>query len=486
MPSILRVPRPAPRRPGAHPALAAILALALALAFPSSAAAHTRLQASAPSAGDTVADTLREIRLTFSTPVTASMTALVLRTGETTVAEGALVSVDGGGRTFAFRLPHPLAPGDYTAAWRSAAADGHVIHGTLAFSVRAAASTSAAEIAGATPLVQADAAPPASPDESAADGGDAGDDGGEMDAVAPLPLAVRWLEFLSLLGMVGAVSFNLLVVRRLGPEVSEPVTDRAAYGAWHVALGAAALGALTLAARLWLQSRAVFGADEAFDGGHLDALVRGTVWGSGWILQAVATVAYVVGLTVARAPHGRSVGWMGAAVAALLLAAVPALSGHAAATERMTAVAIVSDWLHVLGAGVWLGTLAMVLLAGLPAAAFAGAGKGVEAFARMVRVFSPVALAGAGTAGVTGVVNSLFHFTAPSQLWTSLYGRALLIKLGFLAVVAVLGWVNWRRILPRADTPEGMRALRRNAVAELANGVIVILVTAALVALPPP
>jgi copper transport protein len=498
MPHALRAPWAAPRRPGAlsAPVLAALL-LALALLLPGHAAAHTRLVSSAPAAGATVADTLSEIRLTFTEPVVAEMTSLVLTAGARTVAEGRLEPVEGTGRhVFAFHLPTRLPAGACTAVWHSAAADGHVIRGTLTFTVTASPDTAApaaavagpmaaeaidtAASAGASSVTHAAPATPAD-DEAAAEGDDS-----EYDAVAPLPLAVRWMEFVSLLAMIGTVAFNLLVIRRLGPAVPERVADRAAYGAWHIAAGAAALGALTLVARLWLQSRAIFGASEAFDGERLESLLRGTVWGSGWILQAIATVAYFLGLMVARAPHGRSIGWMGASLAALLLAAVPALSGHASAVERMTAVAIVSDWLHVLGAGVWLGTLATVLLAGFPAAAFAGEGQATTAFARIVRGFSPVALAGAGTAGVTGIVNSLFHLSAPGQLWHSWYGRMLVLKLVLLAVVALLGYVNWRRVLPVAHTPEGVRRLRRNAAMELGNGIVVILVTAALVALPTP
>ncbi|HET7462446.1 MAG TPA: CopD family protein [Longimicrobium sp.] len=504
MPLLHRAAR-AVRRPGAHPPLPlAALALLLALLSPAPAAAHTRLRSSAPAPGASVADTLSEIRLSFTEPVVPEMTSLVLTTGAGTIAEGKLQPVDGTGRrVFAFRLPQRLAAGPYTAVWRSAAADGHVIHGTLTFTVTAGgADTASSTVAGpaatqvrdttAASTAQALAAaqsPAAASGEDAAPADDAAaDEGGtsEYDAVAPLPLTVRWLELVSLLATLGAVAFNLLVVRRLGAALPERVADRAAYGAWHIAAGAAALGALTLVARLWLQSRAIFGPEEAFEGERLEALLRGTVWGSGWILQAVATVAYFVGLMVARAPHGRSIGWMGAAFAATLLAAVPALSGHASATERFTAVAIVSDWLHVLGAGVWLGTLGAVLLAGLPAAAFAGEGQGTAAFARMTRGFSPVALAGAGTAGVTGIANSLFHLSAVGQLWGTWYGRMLVLKLALLAVVAMLGYVNWRRVLPVADTPEGARRLRRNAAVELGNGIAVILVTAALVALPTP
>jgi putative copper export protein len=87
---------------------------------------------------------------------------------------------------------------------------------------------------------------------------------------------------------------------------------------------------------------------------------------------------------------------------------------------------------------------------------------------------------------VTGIVNSLFHLGALSQLWHTWYGRMLVLKLLLLAVVALLGYVNWRRVLPVAGTVEGTRRLRRNAALELGNGIVVILVTAALVALPTP
>jgi putative copper export protein len=302
-----------------------------------------------------------------------------------------------------------------------------------------------------------------------------------------LPVLVRWGGFLALLGMIGAVAFYLFVLRRLrGDAVPERVVDRAAYGAWYLAAGAAALSALTLALRLWIQSAQLNGAAGAFESANLATLLTGTTWGGAWILQAIATVAFFVGLMVARAPHGRSVGWLGAAAAAVLVSAVPALSGHAASEERLTALAIASDTLHVLGAGVWMGTLAAVLAAGLPAAASAPGDDGVPAFAAMVRAFSPVALVGAGAAAATGIVNSLFHVNAPGELFGTSYGLVLLLKLALLGVVAALGFYNWRRVLPDLDGEKSHARLRRSAGTELAVGTVVVLVTAVLVALPTP
>jgi copper transport protein len=296
----------------------------------------------------------------------------------------------------------------------------------------------------------------------------------------------RWSEFAALLMMLGSAACVLLVLRRVAklPGLA-PVAQRAVYGVWPLALGAAALSALTLLVRLWLQSVMLYGAEGAFESSALRDLIGGTVWGAGWRLQAIATLAYALGLLVARSPHGRRVGWIGAAAAALLLCAVPALSGHAAGEEGHTALAVVADWLHVTGAGVWLGTLAVLLLAGLPAAT-ATPDAGATAFAAMVAAFSPLALLGAGTAGATGCVAALLHLHRASELWSTGYGVALLVKLGLLGVVAAIGFYNWRFVLPTLHSSASPARLRRTAAGELGMGVLVLLATAVLVALPTP
>jgi putative copper export protein/methionine-rich copper-binding protein CopC len=483
----LRAPRTAPRRPGARPLFATrrpsiLAALLLTLLAAAPALAHTRLSSSQPAAGDTVGgDSVREVRLRFTTRVSPEVTHLALLLGTDTIAAGNLTTVAGTeGRVLALPLQAALRAGAYVVHWRTAGADGHVIRGDFAFSV-------AGDPAVAT-LAPPDSAPvaatvlPGTPEAVDAGGSDT-----QSESATVLPVIVRWGGFLALLGMIGSAVFNLIVLRRLRgtPEAPDAVVDRAAYGAWYLAAGAAALSALTLVLRLWQQATELYGA-EAFEGARLVGLLNGTVWGMGWTLQALATVAFFVGLMVARAPHGRSVGWMGAGAAAVLVSAVPAFSGHAAAVERLPALAIIADTLHVLGAGTWLGTLAALLAAGLPAAAFAHEGEGPSAFAAMVRAFSPVALAGSGLAAVTGLTSALFHVSAPADLFGTTYGRMLLVKLGLLAVVGAIGFYNWRRVLPTLGDAAAAAHLRRSARMEIGFGVAVVLVTAILVALPTP
>ena len=475
------MPRPSVRRRAVRIAPLAVL-VALLLAWAPSAAAHTRVDRTSPAAGDTARTPVREVRVRFSAPVAAGLTRLTLVRGGETVAEGGAADPESGRREYVLPLGAPLHAGDYTVRWRTVGADGHVLEGSFGFTVAPEASPGVAPPADPAPASASAAAVPA-----AADAGHA-DDAGTVrsQAASPLAVAVRWAWFASLLGMIGVAAFRFAVLPRVDREPEfAAVARRAEYAAWYVALAAAALSAVSLLARLWLQAAALGLTGGGWNEAGVDRLITGTGWGLAWTLQAIATVAFAVGLAVARAPHGRGAGWMGAAAGAVLLAAVPALSGHAAGVEGPTWLAILSDTLHVLGAGVWLGTLAVLMAVGIPAALSDRARAG-EAVAAMVRWFSPVALAGAAVAGATGIVAALFHLSAVPDLWQTGYGRALVLKLALLGATAALGYHHWRTVTPRLGDEPGALRFRRSARAEVALGAGVLLVTAVLVALPTP
>jgi copper transport protein len=472
MPSILLFFSGLARR-GLLPVLACML-----LAAP--AAAHTRIQSTQPASGDTVASVLAEVRVRFSAAVAPGLTRIELRQGGRTVLTGGVPVVGQGNREYVLQLAQPLAPGAYEAQWTTAGADGHVLRGNFTFVVAAPATQAVVE-------ARADSA---RVDSSLAAGipGDPDAVGTSTSAAAsPLSVAVRWGWFAALLVMIGVVAFRFGVLARLAKdEAFRPVAARAEAGAWTIALGAASLSMLTLAGRLWLQASALGMRTEDWSGEQLTSLVTGTVWGLGWLLQAIATCAFVMGMLIARAPHGRTAGWMGAAGSVVLLAAVPSLSGHAAGVEGLTTLAIVSDAVHVLAAGAWIGSLLMVLAIGIPATLGMSA-QACGSVAMMVRAFSPMALIAGAVVGATGVVSALLHIGAVGNLWGTGYGRALLLKVALLTMVGATGFYNWRRVLPclGADD-EGTRRLQRSARVELAIAAAVLLVTAVLVALPTP
>ena len=57
---------------------------------------------------------------------------------------------------------------------------------------------------------------------------------------------------------------------------------------------------------------------------------------------------------------------------------------------------------------------------------------------------------------------------------------------GLLAVMAALGAYNWRRVAPALEGADGARRLQKSAGAELLLAVLILAVTAVLVATPTP
>lgn len=136
-----------------------------------------------------------------------------------------------------------------------------------------------------------------------------------------------------------------------------------------------------------------------------------------------------------------------------------------------------SDSLHVLAAGGWLGTLLLVLVVGLPV--LAGATEPRTAAASLLSAFSPLALGFAAVLTLTGIYAAWLHLPDLPALWSSAYGRTLLLKLAALSAVFATGAYNWLRARPALEKSGDVQPLKRSAGTELAMGVLVLAVTAA-------
>ena len=142
---------------------------------------------------------------------------------------------------------------------------------------------------------------------------------------------------------------------------------------------------------------------------------------------------------------------------------------------------------HALVAGLWIGTLAVLLLAGLTAVLRDApqVRRGAMA-AAMVNGFSPLALTCGPILVLAGLITAWRHLNPLSSLWTTPYGYALLAKLCLVAVVFTLGAWNWRRQRPRLGSEEAAGRIRRSSVMELSVATLVLVMTAILVSLPSP
>ena len=140
-------------------------------------------------------------------------------------------------------------------------------------------------------------------------------------------------------------------------------------------------------------------------------------------------------------------------LAGLALLPLPTLAGHSLDRGRPLLEPPV-DFLHVAAASFWLG--------GLVALAPALIGPGDRA--PMLRRFSNVALVSVTVLAATGVIRALAELSSLGQLWSTGYGRLLIVKTALLAALVTIGWLNRYRLVPRLS----LDGLRRSVAVELA------------------
>ena len=463
-----------------------LLATLAMLATASPAFAHGALKSAQPAQSARLDTVPSVLRLTFNEPLVLGFTRLSLSGPQGDVLLGEL-GVDSSVVVVA-NIAAPIVAGRYTVRWQIAGKDGHPVRGSYSFTVLPTAIGLHAPVA-ATTLIDTASASPVAEDKTLIVAPDAAIEAPEeasFDASSPIYVLIRWLTYVGLVGAIGAVTFRLVVLpryRRLAiDEAGVAIEEHASVLAAKWGSAAALLLIVAAVFRLVAQSHAVNG---DWNAGAMSSALLGTTWGWGWIGQIVLAAIVAASLFGARrAPRAHAV-WVTAAVAAALLAFTPGLAGHAAAAPRFSGAAIVSNGLHILGAAGWIGGLAMLLFAGLPAALRSGASRAASV-ADMVNAFSPTALVFAAMVTATGVFAAWIHFTGVSDLWTTEYGRALLRKLLVLLVVAATGLYNWKRARPSLGDDIGTSRIRRSATAELVIAMIVLALTAVLVATPTP
>lgn len=451
------------------------LLVAAAFAVPDAAHGHIEVETSSPDRNDVLYASPPHIRILFSGRIEARYTSLTLTAPDgSDVQIGDVVFIGDSDREITTLLPALEQTGSYTVRWRTAGADGHVLEGSFVFvlatdSARGAAARSSDTTADAGTGQPAAVADHAEHDEPRSVGGAA-------DAIG------RGLHFIALLLLLGAVSFRALLMPRLAlTDVTSAVLQRRT---WRMAAAAALLLGAAAVVRLWFQSAALHGAERAWNTQLLSIMLTDTGWGRAWMLQAFLFA--LLGMAIVWARPRRERAALFAAVPAVLgLSAIPGLSGHAAAANGVLSLAVVNDAVHVAAAGAWLGTLAMVMLVALPAIVKLES-NGESAAADAVDRFSPIALTGGAVVLLSGIVNAFMHLSTPGQLWTTGYGRVLTVKVLLVALVAVAGIVNWRKVRPQLRHAGSARRLRLSAGMELTFALFVLIATAVLTGQPRP
>lgn len=430
--------------PLARPALAAVLLVGVLLAalLPyGTAAAHADLVRSTPAAGDVLADSPGEVRITFSEPVApdqSEIRVLDVR-GERVDLEDSR-SMEGDPTTMRVGVAN-LPDGAYTVSWRNlSTVDGHTLSGSFVFFI-------------------------GSDDFSALEVDDDSDGGPPIGE----PLA-RWATLIGLALLAGVPWVFGMVLSGIVPSGDRRALRRTAE---RIALAGGVVvlvaGAVQLALKL----------NEA--GGVL-SLVTDTRWGNGWalrmLLATVATAAYAAGPQ--RLPSRGRVALIVMSIAAALSVS---LTGHGAASEDIAFVAGLVDAVHVLATVAWGGGLvAFLLLASRTRT------ERPEVLRAAIPRFTVLGAVATVTLAVTGTYAAWVHVGSLDAIATT-YGRGVAAKVVLLvALVAVAAanttWVR-RRFEQRGEGPRAARWLRRLLTAEVALIAVVLLVSSTITSIEP-
>ncbi len=419
------------RRVGSAVGALAILALmgGAGLARPPAIAAHALLLSSKPAAGVTVGTSAMTIELTFGETPDPKLSAVrVLDASGTNRASGPPTPAPGKPATLDVPVK-TLPDGVYTVSWRTVSSvDGHVAAGSFAFGVG----------------VAVPATGPASQTQ------------GSSPSASVLADLARWLLYLGLVAMFGAGFFGLAI----NPTVPRSVLRLAGAG-WLVA----AIGSLGVTAIQWSDA-----------GSDIGALL-GTSVGTSAIARVASLAiagAFTAALVLGRAQPGRRLFGLVAASAGVAML-VDVATGHAAA-GMLAPFQVVTQWLHIASAGLWIGGLASLLLTirGEPDRARAGVAQRYATWAGI----------GLATVALTGIIRAVSEIGTLDALVSTDYGRVVLIKSLLLGFLAVLGAANHYINIPAAA--RRLTGLRRVGSTELVLGGLVLGLSALLVNLAPP
>jgi putative copper export protein len=207
-------------------------------------------------------------------------------------------------------------------------------------------------------------------------------------------------------------------------------------------------------------------------------------WGAAWVLQSLAAfLLLAISWLWRREPRRLLI-----VMVLLLLAIVGAQGGlgHGADEVWPGLLGRVVHATHLLGSGLWLGTLAILALVVLPSLR---GEEGLPALGQVMRAFAAPARVGAGLTALTGIM-ATWRYTGgevlalPELLW----GRLLLLKVGLVLATMALGAWNWRQGAPallRGDAGASA-TIRRTIAVELLLAAIILSLTAWLIASPLP
>jgi copper transport protein len=328
-------------------------------------------------------------------------------------------------------------------------------------------------------------------------------------------VGLRWLNYLGMALLLGAVAFILFVWRptfvslreQIGAAISKADVgvERGALrimGGSMLLLFAATLGFLIYQAAFASASAPW----EIVSNGALNNLLFqsrfGVVW---WIRVALLALAGGVALLSwrrlfrrAKRPHAL---YNLLIFLSIAIMTTTSLDAHAAAKAEAWLL-LPFDLIHLVSTGFWIGgvfCLAILLPISVRKLA-SGSGESTQLLAALLPRFSVVAICCVVLLVVTGTIQAVFDVGSWEALWGSSYGQTLLIKIGLFVLLLALGAFHLLRISPQlrafaapaegevdvAEAGKVRTTFGKSIRLEAALAVVLLVIVGALTSLSPP
>nr|WP_235920727.1 copper resistance protein CopC [Natronorubrum halalkaliphilum] len=388
-------------------------------------AAHAYLSDSDPGNGEQVDDVPEEVTLYFSGDGVVNADVVVEGPdGDPVSSEPEIDDED----SQIVRVPIDDADaeeGMYTVDWEVLAEDGHTTAGSFFFAV------------GDEPLDRAAVL------EAYEDGGE----GEEDESIPPFEAAAKALLLVGVAGLIGIPAVATAAVGPVFARADASHRERIGGRIGTLLAGASGLAALGAIA-LGLARATALGPLSA------ETIVQfaETPLGQAWLVQ-VALAVGVTGLVAAlvRGHLPRRGSLVGTFLGALAVAGTIAWTSHSAtAIDRLNGTIV--DFVHIIGAGLWVGGLAVLAFVVVPTVRNAHPDDRPVLLANVIRRFSILALVGVTFVVATGFVLASWHVPTASGLTDTFYGLVLAAKLLLVAAALALGGLTRYVLLGRLES----------------------------------
>ncbi len=247
--------------------------------------------------------------------------------------------------------------------------------------------------------------------------------------------ALRFVQYALLLGLFGWAAFRVIGLRAATwvPEGSGRT----------IAILAAALAPVVSTMLMLAAISAMMGQPlVALDASMIRTMTLGTDMGWAFMVRTALLIAAVAALLAARASWHLPIAAVCFGVALMTLG----WSGHAAATEgALGSLHRISNGVHLLAAGLWLGAIGWFFHLSINAHREPGYVSAPPLLTIMHR-FAPLGVALVTIVAATGLLNAqlIFGLENSAVTLTTTYGLLLAVKIGAVAAMLALGAHNAR------------------------------------------